>query len=135
MRALPSEVWEALTKPEKTEKYFFNCRVYSDWKAGSSITFKGRKFLIIKIELNGTIEKIEYGVFLQYTLKNKSGGHSRVTERLTYDNGLTTLTITDDVDAGPGAEKRFKRSNEGWDKVLEGLKEMVEKESSTLINF
>jgi hypothetical protein len=38
----------------------------------------------------------------------------------------TILSITDDVGQGEGAEKRYSRSLKGWDKVLKGLKELVE---------
>lgn len=29
VNAEPSEVWDALTNPEKTKEYFFNCEVFS----------------------------------------------------------------------------------------------------------
>ena len=32
INATPAEVWDALTNPEKTKEYFFNCEVHSDWK-------------------------------------------------------------------------------------------------------
>ncbi|MGZ3864302.1 MAG: SRPBCC domain-containing protein [Bacteroidia bacterium] len=131
IKAAPDEVWEALTNPEKTKKYFFNCRVFSDWKEGSRIEFKGRMFLIKKIEMKGHILGIEPEKFLKYNLENgkeNSGSVSTVTEELTYSNGATNLVVTDDVGAGEGAEKRFRRSEKGWDKVLKGLKQLVEDE-------
>ena len=33
IKAEPAAVWDALTNPEKTKRYFFNCRVISDWKS------------------------------------------------------------------------------------------------------
>lgn len=131
--AEPSKVWDALTNPDKTEKYFFNCRVLSKWKAGSPITFKGKIFLIKKIEMKGKIVEIEPEKLLKYTLNNGKGekqnsGFSTVTDKLSYKSGKTTLTISDDVGLGEGAEKRYKRSMKGWDKVLQGLKELVESE-------
>ena len=30
IKADPSKVWDALTKPEFTKKYFFDCEVFSD---------------------------------------------------------------------------------------------------------
>src|SRR5258708_8627174 len=36
-----SKVWEALTKPELIKQYLFGTDVISDWKIGSSITYKG----------------------------------------------------------------------------------------------
>ncbi|MDB5281517.1 MAG: hypothetical protein JWO06_592 [Bacteroidota bacterium] len=134
IKAEPSKVWEALTSPEKTKKYFYNCEVLSDWKAGSPITFKGKMFLFIPIEMNGKIEKIEPGKFLQYSLKNGksddlSAGFSMVTDTLTYENGETVVSIKDDVGGGENAEKRFKRSEKGWHKILSGLKKVVEEQA------
>jgi uncharacterized protein YndB with AHSA1/START domain len=119
-------VWDALTNPEKTKEYFFNCRVLSDWKAGSPIVFKGRMFWIIPIEMKGTIKKITSGKLLQYTLSNRGKSTSTVTDELTETDGKTTLHITDDVGQGEGAEKRYHKSVKGWDKILKGLKDLVE---------
>jgi uncharacterized protein YndB with AHSA1/START domain len=124
--ATAAEVWDALTNPEKTRKYFFNCEVFSDWKPGSDITFKGRILLVKKIEMNGKILKAEPGKLLQYKLNNRDGSHSTVTDQIKTENGITTLSITDDVGAGEGAEERYEKSVKGWDKVLEGLKELLE---------
>ena len=133
IKAEPSAVWYALTNGKETKKFFFNCEVFSDWRVGSPITFKGKIFLIKNIEMKGTILRIEHERLLQYTLKNgsdtsDSASFSTVTDELTYENGETTLTITDDVGKGVGAEERYKKSEKGWDKVLKGLKEVVEEE-------
>jgi uncharacterized protein YndB with AHSA1/START domain len=132
INAEPSIVWDALTNPEKTKEYFFNCEVFSDWKVGSPITFKGKIFVVKKIEMNGTILEIEPKKLLKYNLINDDGNDSpsssTVTDELTYENGITTLSITDDVGKGEGAEDRYEKSIKGWDKVLKGLKELVEKE-------
>jgi len=129
LNAEPATVWDALTNPEKTKEYFFNCRVLSDWKAGSPITFKGRMFWIIPIEMKGKIIKAQPGKLLKYSLKNGKGADattSTVTDELTYENGKTTLSISDNVGDGEGAEKRYHRSVKGWHKVLKGLKELVD---------
>lgn len=125
----PAEVWDALTNPEKTKKFFFHCRVFSDWKEGSPITFKGRIFLIKKIEMTGRIRKIVPGKLLQYTLANGGAGDgssSTVTDEIRIVNGKTVLSITDDVGTGEGAQERYERSLKGWDKVLGGLKDLLE---------
>ncbi|MEP7322887.1 MAG: SRPBCC domain-containing protein [Saprospiraceae bacterium] len=131
IQAEPSQVWDALTNPEKTVKYFFNCKVNSKWKVGSPITFKGKILLIKKIELKGQILQIEPGKLLKYSLKNEDddnaeAGNSTVTDELIYKDGKTILSITDDVGQGQGAEERYLKSKKGWDKVLKGLKELVE---------
>jgi len=131
IKAKPAQVWDALTNPEKTKEYFFNAKVFSNWKGGSKITFKGRMFLVIKFEMIGKILDIKPEKLLQYTLKNSSDkkgkSFSTVTDKLTFSKGITTVSITDDVGQGEGAEKRYKRSTKGWKKVLKGLKEVVEK--------
>ena len=77
------------------------------------ITFKGRLFWIIPIEMKGEIKKIEPGKLLQYTLFNKAGSTSTVTDELKFAGGITTVHITDDVGQGDGSEKRYKRSVKG----------------------
>lgn len=130
IKAQPAQVWDALTNPDKTKKYFFHCKVLSDWKKGSPITFKGKLFYLIPIKMTGKIEAIEQNRLLKYTLSNgKSNTHSTVTDELSYNNGITTLSISDDVGQGEGAEKRYKKSVKGWQKVLTGLKEIVEEEN------
>jgi uncharacterized protein YndB with AHSA1/START domain len=129
IHAEPAEVWKALTDPEITKKYFYGCKVYSEWKPGNEISFR-RKFLWKKIELKGKILNIEPQKLLQYTLSNsKHNGtesQSLVTDKLSFANGETTVFITDNVGSGAGAEKRFKRSVKGWRKILKGLKKVCE---------
>lgn len=126
IKAPATAVWDALTNPEKTKHYFFGCKVFSDWKPGSDIVFKGRMFWIIPIRMQGKIIHAQPARLLQYTLYNKGGSQSQVTDQLEESNGLTTLTITDNVGDGEGAESRYARSQKGWDKILSGLKKFVE---------
>lgn len=130
INAQPAEVWDALTDPDKTRKYFFGAKVISDWKAGGKITFKGRLFFIIKFELSGNILAIEPEKILTYTLKNASDkenwSFSTVNIELSFADGATTITVSDDVGAGKGSARRFARSEKGWKKVLKGLKKLVE---------
>jgi len=131
MKATPDKVWDALTNPKKTKKYFFNCEVHSDWKVGNPITFKGKMFLIINIEMTGHILQIIPEKLLQYNLKNRGSNRSSistVTEELSYANNETVLAISDDVGDGADAEKRYRKSIKGWNKVLRGLKKLVETE-------
>jgi len=125
--AMPDEVWDALTNPEKTKKYFFHCAVYSDWKPGSPIVFKGKIFFIFPIELKGTILEVVPQKLLKYQLVNgKTGTISTVTDMLRVEGKSTILSIMDDVGAGEGASDRYERSMKGWDKILKGLRLLIE---------
>ena len=131
IRAPPEAVWDALTNPEKTKTYFFHAQVESDWKKGGPISFKGKMFWVIPFEMSGTILDIEPHKRLQYQLRNgkdENGSTSTVTDTLTFRDGITTVSVSDDVGTGEGAEKRYKRSVKGWDKILKGLKKTVEQE-------
>ena len=130
--ATPAEVWQALTNPELTKKYFFKCEVHSNWNAGSPILFT-RKFLWFTFTLKGTIVKVEPEELLVYTLANTKlfgkpnpDHHSLVTDELRCENGKTILSISDNVGSYEGAEKRYKKSVKGWDTVLTGLKKLLE---------
>ncbi|MEO8172018.1 MAG: SRPBCC domain-containing protein, partial [Sediminibacterium sp.] len=88
----------------------------------------GKMFWVIPFEMKGKILKIIPEKLLQYTLKNgKSESVSTVTDELVFKNGKTVLSIADNVGSGHDAEKRYKRSLKGWEKVLKGLKALVEK--------
>lgn len=132
----PAEaVWDALTNPEKTKKYFFNCRVLSDWQVGSPIIFEGRIFLLIPVKLEGVITEVKPNKLLRYKLFSEvgdRGGSSTVTDELEYINGETIVHITDDVGVGEGVEERYERSVKGWDKILWGLKDFVEQNKFSL---
>src|SRR6186713_281990 len=104
-------VWHALTDPEMTKKYFFGCKVYSEWIVDGPIAFKRKILGIFPMELSGKILKINRGTLLQYSLKNsKSASASIVTIELYEDSGKTIVSITDDVGQGKGAEDRYERS-------------------------
>lgn len=120
-------VWHALTDPDLTQKYFFGCRVYSNWMVDDIISFKRKILWVFPIELRGKILKINRGSMLQYSLKNsKSSSESIVTIELYEDTGKTVVSITDDVGQEDGVEDRYERSLKGWDKILNGLKLVVE---------
>jgi uncharacterized protein YndB with AHSA1/START domain len=98
IKAPAARVWEALSDPEQTRRYFFHARVLSDWKKDSTITFKGRMFWIIPFKMSGKIIDIKPEKLLKYTLSNRgSGSASTVTDTLSFNDGWTTLEITDDM--------------------------------------
>jgi uncharacterized protein YndB with AHSA1/START domain len=129
VRAPMRHVWHALTDPDLTRRYFYGCKVSSNWMADGPISFKRKILGIFPMELSGKIIRISRGSLLQYSLKNtRSSSESIVTFELYEDNGRTIVSVTDDVGQGEGAEDRYNRSVKGWDKILIGLKHVVENE-------
>ena len=126
-----SKVWDALTNPELSKKYMFNCDVISDWKVGSPIVFKEFKDGKEIVRVKGNILKIEPGKLLRYTVFGPDSGledvpsnYTRVTDELSSKNGQTELSVTQDNFNGD--EKRYNSSNKGWDYALDGLKKLLE---------
>lgn len=125
-------IWEALTDRSQTKQYFFGCEILSMWGTGDAIVFKGKTPAGDGIEMTGTIFQIDPGKFLQYDLRNsepqgEGNSHSVVSITLDDDDNGTTVSITDNVGEAEGAEERYKRSVDGWKKILQGLKQWVEK--------
>jgi uncharacterized protein YndB with AHSA1/START domain len=124
-------VWAALTEPELTKKYFFNCEAISEWKTGSSIIFREIKDGKTIEHVKGEISCIHYGLFVQYSAWSPDSGlpdipenYSTVIYRLSSEENFTELTVTQENFGND--EKRYNDSDKGWDYVLNGLKNFLE---------
>lgn len=129
LKADAAKVWDALTSPEFTRKYFFGCEVFSDWREGSSIRFDDihQNRTLVK----GEIERFEPRKVLQYTVHNggkrRPIGFTRVTDEISQKDGYTTLNITqDNFGVGEHARRLYEECEAGWDIVLKGLKKLLE---------
>lgn len=68
-----SEVWKALIDPGQIKEYLFGTEAISDWKKGSSITYKG-EWEGKKYEDRGTIIDIVPEKLLHTTYWSSIGG-------------------------------------------------------------
>ena len=125
-----NKAWEALTNAKQIEKYMFGTTVTSDWKKGSTITWKG-EMDGKKYEDKGKILKIDPEKKLQYShysplskLTDKPENYHTVTINLTTKKNKTSITLTQDKN---GSEKEQKQSEKNWATMLEGLKDLLEK--------
>lgn len=127
------EVWEALTNPEITRQYFFNCEVLSDWKKGSPIKYIEKKEDGSEImHVKGEILETEPGKILRYTtwgpgsgLEDKPENYLHVTYKFSESNGITEVIVIQDNFLEN--DHRRAHTEEGWLHVLNGLKAVVEK--------
>lgn len=129
IKASIPEVWEALTNPDLTEKYFFGCRASSDWKVGSPLIYNmpmdGKEITVVK----GILTAIKKNALLVTTCfspenENVLSKHTTVTYKFSSENSVTKLSVTQ---AYFEDEETYNHTDAGWDKVLEGLKTLVEK--------
>ena len=134
IQASPEKIWDALTNPEITKKYMFDCEAISLWKVGSPLIWIGAKDG--KAYVKGEILQIAPEKILQYTVIDTTredipSNYTTVTYELSSsDNGPTEVSITQgDFSEVEDGEKRFAECIEGWNKTLEGLKKIVEHKS------
>ena len=124
--ASPEQVWEALTRPDITEKYWFGYRVTADGKPGARMTAfnpAGRQVHDDPIIESDPPRKLVYGwKSLHKELPDERP--SRVTFLLEPLKDQTRFTVThDEFDAG---SKMFEMISRGWPAVLSSLKSFLE---------
>lgn len=127
--ALPGEVWIAMTDPELIKKYMFGSQVETDWVQGSPIIWKGEyegktykdKGEILEIEPERRLKVTHYSQL--------SGGedapenYHTVLYELEKDGEKTRVRLSQDNNA---SEDEAEHSRANWEKMLSGLKTVVE---------
>ncbi|MBK5277768.1 MAG: SRPBCC domain-containing protein [Bacteroidia bacterium] len=128
-----SKVWEALTTPELVKQYFFGTEITTDWKKGSTISYRGvwegkpyeDKGNILEIE---TEKLIRYNYWSSFSGKEDiPSNYANISYELARDNDFTILTVTQD---GFANNEAMKHSEQNWGMVMESLKKLVEAEET-----
>ena len=124
--AAPEKVWEALTKADLTEKYWFGYRVAADGKAGDYMTAvspAGKEVHRDPILESDPPRRLVYGWKPLYK-DMPDERPSRVTFELAPFKGQTRLTVVhDEFDEG---SKIFEMISKGWPAVLSSMKSFLE---------
>jgi uncharacterized protein YndB with AHSA1/START domain len=120
------KVWQTLTDPSVTEKYWFGFRVAANGKAGEQMTATDPKGKVVHrdpIIESDPPRRLIYA--WQPLYKDLQGERpSRVTFELTALKGQTRLTVThDEFDEG---SKIFGLISKGWPAVLSSMKSFLE---------
>src|SRR4030095_14678042 len=127
-----AEVWDALTNPKIIKEYFFGTNTITDWKVGKPIRFTG-EWEGKTYEDKGTVLEFERNKLVKYSywssmsgIEDKPENYVIVTYKLDGMDGRVNLTVTQQ---NIPDEKTKEHSVENWKKVLDGLKNVVEKKS------
>jgi uncharacterized protein YndB with AHSA1/START domain len=124
--AAPEKVWQALTDPDLSEKYWFGYRVAANGKVGDHMTAvspAGKQAHRDPILESDPPRRLSYA--WQPLYKDLQGERpSRVTFELTPFKDQTRLTVIhDEFDVG---SKIFGLISKGWPAVLSSLKSFLE---------
>ena len=132
------KVWDVLTNPEQTKKYMFGCETVSDWKAGSTLEWKGNYEGKEMVFVKGKIADIIPEKLLVYTtidpnnaaMKDSPENYLTVTYNLKEENGVIVLTVTQgDYNKVLEGESRYKEAYNngvGWNPILFEIKKIAE---------
>ena len=127
IRATPEQVWDAITKPEFTTKYFHGTKIESTFEPGTPYLSVAGSDTVV----DGEILESDPPRTLKHTWRalwdpeTAAEPHSRVTWEIEpQEGGVTKLTVThDQLEAAP---KTAESVAGGWEYVLSGLKTVLE---------
>jgi uncharacterized protein YndB with AHSA1/START domain/DNA-binding transcriptional ArsR family regulator len=128
IRAPREKVWDAITKPEFTHRYFFGSEPSSTWKPGARLLWTehgtGNELVDGEVIEYDKPRRLVHSWIVKYDEALTAEGPSRVTYELEEKDGVTKLTaIHDDF---PSGSKVYDNVAGGWPLVLSGLKTLVE---------
>jgi uncharacterized protein YndB with AHSA1/START domain len=130
-------VWDILVNPEKTKIYMFGCETVSNWNIGDSLMWRGEYEGKPMVFVSGYILEFEKNKKLKYSVIDPNApyektpeNHLDVTYELSFSNGTTTLTITQDgFENAADSEKRYQdvyNNGDGWNPILKEIKRVAE---------
>jgi uncharacterized protein YndB with AHSA1/START domain len=123
----PEKLWDALTSPEFTRKYWFNISVTSDWKVGSPMTYlkEGKETVKGKVLVADRPKLLSY-TFLESDSEASNEPPTKVTLEIEPEVGTKTVRLTvTHTDFVLNSKHRPSISG-GWPAVLSGLKSLLE---------
>lgn len=141
IKASPQAIWDAITRPEWTEKYGYGGRVEFDLRPGGAF----RVIADAAMQQAGMPEVVVDGEVVEADPPHKlvqtwrAGWANEPATRLTYtivenQPGVSCLTVTHELDGAPATAAMVAGSvagaGGGWAEVLSDLKSLLETGSS-----
>jgi uncharacterized protein YndB with AHSA1/START domain len=128
IKASPEQIWDAITKPEFTSKYFYGTAVDSTFEPAAALKLNGPDGSAM---VEGEILEVDPPRRLQHSWRSLFDPEQAVEpySRLTWEiepqeDGTTLLTVVhDQLDDSP---KTAESVSNGWMLVLSGLKTLLE---------
>jgi uncharacterized protein YndB with AHSA1/START domain len=143
IKATPEAIWDAITKPEWTQRYGYHGIAEYDLKPGG----KYRALATEEMQAMGMTEVVVDGEVVEADPPRKlvqtwrflwseelaAEGPTRVTFDIEEDDGgLTRLTVTHELEGAPGTAEqvaslaKLREGGGGWSWILSDLKTLLE---------
>lgn len=126
IRTTPEQLWQAITDPEFTSRYFHRSRVQSNWRSGDAMLYLIDK----EVAVQGQVVDADPPKRLVTTWSFRRNPRfrddppSRVTWEIEPVGDACRLTLVHDD--FPGETETFKSVGSGWPLVLSSLKSLLE---------
>jgi uncharacterized protein YndB with AHSA1/START domain len=125
IRATPEQIWDAITKPEFTSKYFYGSHANITPERFRSTDGEGNDLVVGEMFEIDPPRRLVHGWRALYDPETAAEEESRVTWEIeALDDGVCRLTVVHDrLEAAP---KTALSVAGGWSYVLSGLKTLLE---------
>jgi uncharacterized protein YndB with AHSA1/START domain len=125
IRTTAEAVWRALTDPDVTQRYWFDTRIVSDWRVGSTIRYLRHgeltdEHVVLSCDPPHRLSHTFHPVFGEY----RQEPPSRVEFGVAEHNGVVRLTVHHDD--FPPASVVYRACSDGWPMILSNLKSLLE---------
>ena len=126
IRATPEQIWEAITAPEFTHKYFYGSHVTVSPDGYRGLDAKGSELVVGPVFEFEPPHRLVHGWRALYDPEMAEEEESRVTWEIeAQDGGVSRLTVVHDrLEGAPKTAENV--SGAGWMYVLSGLKTLLE---------
>ena len=135
IKAEPEVIWEALTTPEFTRRYFHTTDIKSDWKQGSVVTYFNQDGSVaVEGEVLTSNPPLELSItwHVHYNEVAMKEEPSKVTFLLEQVEDATKLTLTHEN--FPENSVVFPQISQGWIAILCNLKTLLETDAVMAIS-
>ena len=131
VNASTAKVWDALVNPKVIKQYMFGADVVSNWREGSTITWKG-EWEGKSYEDKGVILQFKPERMIQYThfsplsgLPDQLDNYHTVTITLSGEGNHTNVSLAQDNNK---TEQAREHSEKNWAMTLAALQKFVEQQ-------
>jgi uncharacterized protein YndB with AHSA1/START domain/DNA-binding transcriptional ArsR family regulator len=127
IRTTPERLWQALTDPEVTQRYYYDTRVESGWQVGDPITYSWTDGTVT---IEGEIVEADAPRRLVHTFhftqdpEQSRERPSRCTWEIEPMGEACLLRLTHD--GFEGETSTYRSVAKGWSRILSGLKTLLE---------
>jgi uncharacterized protein YndB with AHSA1/START domain len=126
VKATPEQIWDAITKPEFTQRYFYGARISIAPDGYHSLSPTGESWGDAEVAEWDPPRRLVHGWRSLYDPELAAEDESRVTWEIEpQEGGLSLLTVVHDrLEGAPKTAESV--SGTGWMMVLSGLKTLLE---------